>query len=440
MKKKVLLVDDDSGTRFGFVKYLSKAGYDMSEAKDLAGGRDALTSSTFDVIILDLILPDGKGLDFINDVRDVSPEIPIIMITAAGDIPIAVDAMRRGADNFLTKPVDMEGLAVFLKKTIEIGSLKKASSSRQRLEKKEGVYFGESPAMKKVYELAQIASESDTQILITGETGTGKGMLAKWIHVNSGRSANAFVDVNCSGLRSELLAREIFGNVRGAFTSADQDRQGLLDLADGGTFFLDEIGDMDVSLQAPFLKVLEEKNYRRLGDVKSRRSDFRLITATNKDLGQEIKDGTFRQDLLYRINLLMIHIPPLRERPEDIKGLIFHLLHALGKPQAEITGEALQILEAYLWPGNIRELRNVIERALLVARGSSLRPDHFVGLTALPSAVERSVISTLNEAKESHILTVLERFNGDAVKAARSLNISRATIYRKIKQLKENIR
>ncbi len=436
MKPKVLLIDDDSGTRFGFVKYLSKAGYDMSEATDLAGARDALMSKTFDAIILDLILPDGNGLDLIYDVRDVSPDMPLIVITAAGDIPIAVEAMRRGADNFLTKPVEMEGLAVFLKKTIEIGSIKKVNSSRQRLEKKEGIFFGESQAMKKVYELVRIAAESDTQILITGETGTGKGMIAKWIHVNSRRSTKAFVDVNCSGLRGELLAREIFGNVRGAFTSADQDRQGLLDLADSGTFFLDEIGDMDTSIQAPFLKVLEEKTYRRLGDVKPRRSDFRLITATNRDLGQEIKNGAFRQDLYYRINLLTIHIPPLRERPGDMNGLILHLLHALGKPQTEITDEALQILQAYPWPGNIRELKNVIERALLLARDTSLTPDHFIGLSASSPAHARSVIPTLNEVTETHILTALEQFNGDAVRAARHLNISRSTIYRKIKQLR----
>src|SRR6185369_3664508 len=226
----------------------------------------------FDALVLDITLPDGNGIDFIDMVRKYDPCIPIIVITGAGDIQLAVDAMRRGADNFLTKPVDNAALAEFLRKTLEIGVLKKRQVARQRLETREEIFFGKSPAMQAIYELARIAATSDSPVLITGETGTGKGMLAKWIHRHGKRSQSEFVEVNCSCLRGEMLAREIFGNARGAYTSADQDRKGLLDIADRGTFFLDEIGDMGMDVQAQFLKVLEDKTYRRLGDVKLLRS------------------------------------------------------------------------------------------------------------------------------------------------------------------------
>ncbi|HTG02376.1 MAG TPA: sigma-54 dependent transcriptional regulator [Nitrospirota bacterium] len=435
MKPRVLLVDDESAARFGFVKYLSKAGYEITEAEDIAGARNCLAAQNFEALILDLNLPDGSGFEVLDTVRSVSPGLPVIVVTGAGDIPLAVEAMRRGADNFLTKPVDMASLEVFLKKTVEIGSLKKISASRQRLAKKEAIYFGESPAMQAILDLARIAAESDTPLLISGETGTGKGMIAKWIHGQSKRSKSEFVDVNCSALRGELLARELFGNLRGAFTSADQDRQGLLDIADKGTLFLDEIGEMDTGLQASFLKILEEKKYRRLGDVKTRASDFRLISATNKNLSAEIEAGGFRQDLFFRINLLTIHLPPLRERLSDLAGLIRHLLVDLGAGEAKLADDTAAFLETYSWPGNIRELRNVLERALLLARGSVLAPEHFSGLQSAVQARSNHEPDTLEAIEDAHIQAALRKFDNDVTKAAAHLKISRATLYRKIKQL-----
>lgn len=436
MKPQVLLIDDDQGTRFGFSKYLSKKGYVVTEASCLAEAREATSSQRFDAILLDLYLPDGNGLDWILEVRDAHPDISLIVISGLGDIPVAVEAMRRGADNFLTKPVNMASLEIFLQKTVEFGNMRRRHLTEQRLAKKEEIYFGESPEMKKVKELASLASGKDSAVLITGETGTGKGMLSKWIHENSKRNFYPFVAINCSALRGELLASELFGNIRGAFTTAVQDRQGLIEVADRGTLFLDKIGDMDISVQSQFLKVIEEKSFRRIGDVKMRRSDFRLISATNKDLQNEIQQGRFRNELYFRIDVFPIFIQPLRERPEDIPGLVHHILKTLGVFVTDISPEVMQLLKAYPWPGNIRELRNVMERALLLSGGKPITPEHFPGLESA-KFVQDYLYPTqgIHKKEELHIMSVLKSYNGDINKTAEALGISRATLYRKLKKM-----
>ena len=440
MKPKLLLIEDNEGSRFGFVRYFTKSGYSVSEAATLSAAAEILKKQNFDAIVLDINLPDGSGIDFIATIRAHDPIIPIIVITGAGDIQLAVKAMQSGADNFLTKPVDNAALTEFLRKTLEIGELKRNVSARQRLEKTEGIFFGDVPAMQDILEMLRVAAASTSPILITGETGSGKGMLSKWVHRQSTRAKNEFVEVNCSSLRGELLSREIFGNARGAFTSADQDRKGLLDIADRGTLLLDEIGDMGMEVQAQFLKVLEDKTYRRLGDVKLLSSDFRLICATNREIETLVHEGLFRQDLLYRINLLTIRIPPLRERIEDLPALVGYLLHEMGSSEAVISDEVMQRLKAYSWPGNIRELKNILERALLLTpRGATLRTAHFSILensTRTPHASSHAP-RTVQDLEKTHILSVLDQMGGDIDKAAKSLNLSRATIYRRLKQIKD---
>lgn len=438
VKPRILLIEDEPGTRFGYANYLAKSGFEISEAEDLEQAGQFFSTLQFDGIILDINLPDGSGIDFIDRVRDSSADIPLIVITGAGDIPLAVDAMRRGADNFLTKPVDIAELDVYLKKSLEIGYIRKASSSRQRLARKEDPCFGNSPQMREVLHLARMAADSDSQVLLTGETGTGKGVLARWIHRHSRRSSCNFVDVNCSGLKGDLLARELFGHVRGAFTSADRDREGLLDAADQGTLFLDEIGEMDLTVQAQFLKVLEEKTYRKLGDTRQQRSDFRLICATNRQIETALHKGEFRQDLYFRINLFIIHIPPLRDRSEDLAEIARHLLATGPTPQTGITEEALAVLQAYSWPGNVRELKNVLERALILSRGESLKAEHFAWLKATPFARCPGMPKTLKEMERFEMLAALERSGGDVAAAARSLGISRATLYRRLKDIQGN--
>lgn len=437
MNPNILLVEDNASTRFGFTRYFSKEGYEIHEASNLAEAAGALAARRFDIMVLYINLPDGNGIDFIDTARASDPFIPIIVITGAGDIPLAVEAMQRGADNFLTKPVDNAALSVFLHKTVEIGVLKQRLSARKRLEKYEGFFFGETPIITETLHLARTAATSDSPVLITGETGTGKGFLSRWIHRQSARAPHEFVEINCSGLRGEMLSREIFGNARGAFTSADQDRKGLLDIANRGTLFLDEIGDMGMDVQAQLLKVLEEKCYRRLGDVKLFRSDFRLICATHREIESLLQAGQFRQDLTYRINLLTIHIPPLRERADDLPALVTYLLRSLGSSGSVISDEVMGMIMAYSWPGNIRELRNVLERSLLLTpRGEMLRQEHFTSLQNGRQPQHAASPRTVQEVEETHIRAVLEQMGGDIDQAARSLNISRATLYRRLKQIK----
>jgi DNA-binding NtrC family response regulator len=436
MKPKILLVEDDAASRFGFVRYFTLEGYEVSETADLAAASEAVAAQRFDAIILDINLPDGSGIDFIEALRSSDASTPIIVTTGAGDIQLAVDAMRRGADNFLTKPIDNDGLAIFLKKTLEIGALKRRQVARVGIDARAQWVFGDSPAMHTVLEHARIAASNDCPVLIIGETGTGKGKLANWIHRNSARANYEFVGVNCSGLRGELLGREIFGNVRGAFTSADQDRKGLLDVADQGVLFLDEIGDMDLAVQAQFLKVLEEKSYRRLGDVKLLRSNFRLICATNRDIDEMVRSGRFRQDLLYRINLMVLHMPPLRERLEDLPELTSGMLRSSGAVSDRLPDEVMRLLKAYSWPGNVRELKNILERALLLAHGSPLKVEHFAGLTLHRSPSLASLPGTIQQAEMAHVAMVWAQTGGDALQAAKRLGISRATLYRKLKQLR----
>lgn len=441
MNPKVLLIDDEPGTRFGFSRYLSKAGYSVQEVTCLSEAQEAVSSQRYDAILLDMNLPDGNGLDWIIELRKTHPDVAIVIITGFGDIPLAVEAIRRGADNFLTKPVNMADLDIFLRKSLEMGSLRRKHFTAQRLTKKDQPYFGESPAMKKVLDLAALAAKNESPVILSGETGSGKGFLAKWLHENSQRHSGPFVELNCSNLRGDLLASELFGHARGSFTTAVQDRQGLIEVSDGGTLFLDEISDMDLGVQAQFLKVIEDKQYRRLGEVKMRKSEFRLISATNRDLLEETRQGRFRKDLYFRINVLHIVIPPLRERPEDIPGLIYHLLAALGNPTVEIPSDIMQVLKAYPWPGNIRELRNVLERALLLSHGTALTIDHFPGLESpklMPEHTERTEeTGKLNDLEETHIKTTIDRFSGDTLKAAEALGISRSTLYRKLKKFEK---
>lgn len=439
MKQSILIVDDEPAIRLGLSRYLTQAGYVVREAASLSEARDAVVSQRLDAVILDQKLPDGNGIDWINDLRASHRDIAIIIITGAGDVPLAVEAMQRGADNFLTKPVNVHKLKVFLQKCLELSALRRKDLTQQRLSKNTQPYFGDSPSMRSVMAHASTAAENDSVILLLGETGSGKGVLAQWVHEHSPRSSGPFVEINCSTLRGELLANELFGHARGAFTSAIQDRQGLIEFADRGTLFLDEIGDMDLAVQAQFLKVIEEKKFRRLGEVKVRNSDFRLICATNKDLLEEVRQTRFRQDLYYRIQVFPIMIPPLRERPEDLPGLIRHVLLALNSPNPEVSPEVMSLLKAYPWPGNIRELRNVLERASLLARGRPFDRDHLPGLVSSRNG-ERgtSVIRNLDQLEEDHIISVIESVGGDLAKAIDELGISKATLYRRLKKIRKS--
>ena len=433
MKGRILLVDDDPGIRFGFAKYLQKVGYALESAGTIEEGRRLLAEQRFQVAILDMNLPDGNGLDWIIELREAYPDLPLIVITGLGDIPTAVEAMQRGADHFLTKPVDLPELDVFIQKSLELETLRRQQGLQRRLARPNDPFLGESPAMLPVLDLARMAAGSEASVLLQGETGTGKGVLARWIHDHGPRSAAPFVEVNCSGLRGELLLSELFGHAKGAFTSAVADRAGLIEVADGGTLFLDEIGDMDPETQAQFLKVIEEKRFRRLGEVKVRTSEFRLLCATNRAINAEVEAGRFRKDLFYRINVLPITLPPLRMRLADLPGLIRHLMGVLGASPNPLPETAMNLLRSYAWPGNVRELKNVLERALLLAGGSPLEERHFPGLIPGERVGPSSGALGLKAREREHVQAVVNQCGGDMRQAAEILGVSRATLYRKLK-------
>ncbi|MBW7995522.1 MAG: sigma-54-dependent Fis family transcriptional regulator [Candidatus Glassbacteria bacterium] len=437
MKHNLLLVDDDESIQFGFSKYFMKHGFGIDSVSSLAEARQAVQDRQYDAVLLDLMLPDGKSVSWIPEVRDKFPGTAIVVISGHGDVPAAVEAVKEGADNFLTKPVSLKDLKVVLEKSLEIGSLRRRHVNSQRLSKKAEPYFGSSDAIKKVLEMASLATENDSTVLINGETGAGKGVLGRWIHDNSPRNQAAFVEINCSGLKGELFASELFGHAKGAFTSATQDKPGLIEVADGGTLFLDEISDMPLPVQAEFLNVIEERNYRRLGEVSLRRSEFKLICSTNRELLDKTTDGSFRQDLYFRINVFPIRIPSLRERMEDLDGLVSHLLASMGGEQTVIGENVMQLLRSYSWPGNIRELKNVLERAILLARGGELGPEHFTGLRAdLSFDIQgNSGVMSLEEMEGVHIKSVMARYDGDARRSAEALGVSLATLYRKLKKI-----
>lgn len=440
MKSSVLIVDDNETILRLFRRQLTLAGYDVESASTLAAAREAAAGRRFDAVLLDLNLPDGSGLDYVGELRQVNPSTAIVVITGHGDVQVAVEAMRRGADNFLTKPVDMEALKLFLSKGLEIENMRRGQLVRSRTAKPVEPFFGVAPAMQKVLELATQAARNNAAVLIHGETGAGKGILARWIHEHCSRAGAPLVEVNCSGLRGELLSSELFGHARGAFTSAVEDRQGLIEVADGATLFLDEIGDMDISVQAQFLKVIEEKRYRRLGEVRMRSSEFRLICATNQPLEERVRTGAFRRDLFFRINVFPIKMPALRDIPENIPGLVTSLLRDLSAREVEIDPSVMDLLVHYPWPGNVRELRNVLERALVLSTGV-LAPEHFHGLTEAPTAATPGTPATsglkLSEIESVRIQEAMTRFGGDTRKVAEVLGISRATLYRRLTDLKK---
>lgn len=441
MKPSILLIDDDEGIQFSFSKFLSNAGYDIQVVGTLDKARHVLLAHYFDAVLIDMNLPDGNGLHFIDELRKNNSAIAIVVITAYGDISIAVEAMQIGADNFLPKPVNMQKLDIFLKKSLELGTLRQKDLTCRLLGKKHKVYIGQNAVMQHVERLALTAANKEAPVLLLGETGTGKGLLAQTIHENSERRNKAFVEVNCSGLKDEMLANELFGHHRGAYTTAVDDQKGLLEVADGGTLFLDEISSMSLNVQAQLLKVIEEKRFRRLGETKVRRSEFRLICASNKNLENAVQSGEFRDDLYYRINVFPITLPPLREMPDNLPGLVVHVLTGLHAPHPNVSLEVMQYLSGYHWPGNIRELRNVLERALLLADNIPLEVSHFPGLTASPTPNrlnrEFSSIKNLESLEEDYVLSVLNHFNNDTEKAANALGISRASLYRRLKKFQE---
>ncbi|MDR0305628.1 MAG: sigma-54 dependent transcriptional regulator [Chitinispirillales bacterium] len=438
MRLKVLLVDSEQAVQVEVARHLSDRGYDVFSAVSVDEANAYLAVHSFDAVFLDVGLSDGESINLIRDIRSKEKECAVIVISGVADVATAVHAMKLGAENFITKSQGAEGLKLFIQRDLELIELRKKDTNVRRLQMAPcKPYFGESPQIKTIYDYAAIAAKNSAVALLTGETGTGKGVLAKWIHDHSSVRAGNFVELNCSALRGDLLRSELYGHVKGSFTSAIKDRIGLIEIARGGTLFLDEIGDMDMEVQAELLKTIEEKKFRRVGDNILRSSDFRLICATNRNLKAMSEKGTFRSDLYYRICVFPIEMPALRERPIDILGYTDYFLKAFGYNQP-LSDELQSVLSSYSWPGNIRELRNTIERALILSHCKNLDIEHFPGLkgenqleSTLYPIDEKDVIWDLNEIGRRHIQRALSFFK-DKLKACHALGITQSALNQRI--------
>ena len=422
-------------------RFLEAKGYEVEEAETCEAAQEMFRTTRPDAAILDYRLTDGNAVDLLPKLKALEPHTGLIVLTGYGSIDLAVRAVKEGADHFLTKPVELPALQVILERVIEQQrSRRKEFAVRSRQDRDEiDPFAGESPAVRKLYDEARRILSSDSPVLIQGETGAGKGVLARWLHRNGPRADEAFVDVSCATFSREFLETELFGHEKGAFTGAANAKPGLLEVAHRGTVFLDEIGDVEPQIQPKLLKVLEEKRFRRLGDVRDRTVDVRLIAATHHDLKEQVREKKFRSDLYFRISSIPLMVPSLRERTSDIPLLAEQFLAGfcgdLGRSGMHLSKDAVAALQAYPWPGNVRELRNVLERAVLLCDGTTLEPrDLRFEMPSNGSASGWDTRLTLEELEKLHIERVLQEEHGKVESAARRLGIPRSSLYQKIKR------
>jgi len=436
---RVLLLEDDTTLRFALTRMLEQLGYEVEGAATVREAEGAVRGSRLDAAILDYQLPDGTALDLLPQLQATLPRIPTVILTGHASIELAVRALQEGADHFLTKPVELPALAAVVARLVELGRGERHELAKRASGPPGGAdpFLGGGPGMRELAEEARRVAAAGATVLIQGETGVGKGLLASWIHGQSPRSREPFVDLNCAVLSRELLESELFGHRKGAFTGALEDKVGMLEVAHHGTVFLDEIGDLDIEVQPKLLKALEDKRFRRLGDVTDRPVDIRLVAATHQDLKEAVAEGRFRRDLYYRISTVPLRVPPLRERREDIPSLAGHLLNRLaaelGRLSVSLSSEALDALCSYSWPGNVRELKNVLERAVLLSRDDVLAPDDLRFETAGAGAPPPPGLA-LEAMERDHIEMVLRLTGGNVADAARRLELPRSSLYEKLRR------
>jgi len=439
MKNRILLVDDEEVIRFGIRRFLEHHGYEVLEAENCASAREVFRRDQPDLAVLDYKLPDGDALELLARLEEDGGSVPIIILTAHGSIDLAVRAIQEGAEQFLTKPVELDALLVILERSLENNRSRHVEFAQRSQQRRTALnpFLGPSRAIQRLAEEAAKVAAAESPILVQGETGCGKGVLAHWLHANGARARQPFVDLNCAGLSRELAESELFGHAKGAFTGATSAKAGLLETAHRGTVFLDEIGDLDLQVQPKMLKVIEDHEFRRLGEARTRRVDIQLIAATHRDLREMTHDKSFRSDLFFRLNTFPLRVPPLRERVEDIlplaEAILVRVRQQRGRRLVELSREAIEALSSYQWPGNIRELHNVLERAALLQEDDVIRPrDLILGYALHPT--ESSSSQNLEEMNARHIEAVLRQEGGKVAAAAEKLGMPRSTLYLKIKQ------
>jgi two-component system response regulator HydG len=448
IRPKILVVDDDASHRLMLKTVLADDGYEITEAEDGAAAVTAVEDQFYDLILMDLKMANMDGLEALRRIKALSPGIPVIIMTAYASVGTAVNALKSGASDYLTKPVDIDELKILIDKTLHHRRLEQENAFlRERLTDRFDLsaIIGRSPAMAQLFETVALVAPSDATVLIQGESGTGKELVANAIHQNSPRSQGPFIKLNCAALPEALLESELFGHEKGSFTGATARKAGRFQLADKGSIFLDEIAEMTPATQAKILRVLQEKEFEPVGGGRTIKVDVRVIAATNKDLTAEIEAGKFREDLYYRLNVVQINVPPLHERGEDIALLAEHFLKLYAEKNQRLikglTPRALDVFMRYDWPGNVRELENVIERAVILTRGDT------VAMAQLPKSlqdlagdeqplppVDLVPGKTLKEIEQEMIIKTLEACKGNRTRAAETLGISRRTLQLKLKE------
>lgn len=451
MKERILIVDDEEDLTLGYSRCLQKEGYDVSTAGSGEDALELLKQEIFDLVLLDIRLPKMDGMQVLSHALEIDPDIVVIMMTAHGTVKSAVNAMKIGAHDYLMKPCDHNELRLVTKKTLQVHQLKREVSQLKLVERKrypDTAIFGNSEKIKNVKDMIKVVAKTPkTSVLIQGESGTGKELVAKAIHNWSARASKPMIPINCSAIPENLMESELFGYEKGAFTDAKNVKKGVFELAHGGTLFLDEISSMKLSLQPKLLRVLETHSFRRIGGTSDIKIDVRIIAATNQDLKECVDNGSFREDLYYRLKVMVINLPLLRERPDDIipmsKLFVGQYNSEFSKNITGFTKEAEQLLLNYDWPGNVRELKNVMERASILCTSNVIdveqlprelhnhQPRENKILVEEPAPDE---VLTLQEVEKKYILKTLQKFSGNKSQTARELNISRSTLREKLKQ------
>jgi two-component system nitrogen regulation response regulator NtrX len=443
-KERILVVDDEAGVRSSLQGILEDEGYRVDSVDSAEAALGRVATARYDLVLLDIWLPNMDGMEALARIRERDPDAAVVMISGHGTIENAVKAIQLGAYNFVEKPLSLDKTVIAVRSALRQRRLEQENRYlRERVESKE-VLIGESPAMRELRKQIRIAAPTNGRVLIFGENGTGKELVARSVHAQSRRKNGSFVEVNCAAIPEELIESELFGHVKGAFTGALTTKKGKFEIADGGTLFLDEIGDMSLKTQAKVLRVLQEQRVEAVGSTESVSVDCRVIAATNKDLEREIRNGGFREDLFFRLNVIPFHMPPLRERREDIPLLVDHFTEDFcaeyGKRRKRVSAEAMDLLMAYAWPGNVRELKNVIERLVIMVTAD------VIGAEDLPSALRRereeapsnladypSLASAREAYEKQYILRKLREHEGNVSRTAEALKIERSHLYRKMK-------
>jgi DNA-binding NtrC family response regulator len=444
---RLLLVDDEETFRKLVSKELARDGYAVETAANLHEARAALVKNHFHLVLLDVRMPDGSGLDLLSEIKESAPSTEVVMLTAYGTVEEAIRAMKQGALDFLTKPCKLAELEAVLEKAVRAQTLQRSHTALEReverLQPSEK-FIGSAPQISELLNMVSRVAETDSTVLIRGESGVGKELVARAVHRQSHRSRQPFVVVDCASLHENLLQSELFGHEKGAYTGAVRLKHGLFEVADRGTIFLDEIGEITPPLQVKLLRVLETGVFRRVGGTADIKVDVRVIAATNRSLESMMKEGGFREDLYYRLNVFSLHIPPLRERRDDIGTLAEYFIKnsiIVPKRSVRVSDEAMGVLRRYPWPGNVRELENVIERALILCDGGIIDPEHLpMGVRVTPQFgqdEDSDRLPTLEEVEKRYIRRVLEDCKGHRQKAATILGISERNLYRRLKELEE---